>query len=285
MTLRQYLLLLSAICTLLVVACSDSSSDSSDSIESPPAEARFFFNVFGDSRSGNSIYSSLVSTALTVGIPDLNFHVGDMIDEEGTQWAIFDAISTPLEDRSSFYVTIGNHDVWDQESFNNICMVYSYLSPTGYYSFFHNPGFFIILNSQEIEETGLSDTQMSWLKQELESDRASQSRFIVVFVHRPLFPQNHHLGEPLENYEELHQMLQDHGVSVVFSGHEHSYSHTIQDGIHYMITGTSGSPLFSAAGSDVAFYHFAQVSVLDSELYIRIIDLYGRTRDTIEINF
>lgn len=283
--LRFYLLVF-----FLTVLAGCGDSESAVEVDSPPAGTQFFFNVFGDSRSGNSIYSSLISTALTAGNPDLNFHVGDMISapDNGSEWPFFDSISSLLKIGSSFYVVIGNHDVNDQDSFNRLRAVYPFVTATGYYTVTHKTGYFIIMNSQEVNESSsgeVSRTQIDWLEARLASAEAQQASFIVVFLHRPLFPQNHHKDEPLAENAELHQLFINYGVHAVFSGHEHSYSHIVKDGIHYLITGTSGSPLFEEAGVESAFYHFAQVSVLSNQLYVRIFDLFGRKRDVIEIAF
>ncbi|MBF0277096.1 MAG: metallophosphoesterase [SAR324 cluster bacterium] len=279
---RNVLLLFIFLCSAFFFSCTDNTITKADP---PPKGTQYHFNVFGDSRGGNSVYASFVTIALTAGIPAFNVHIGDMISdpEKGGEWPIFEAISRPLLGKP-FYPVIGNHDVDDEESLERLRSVFPQVSTKGYYSKLIKTCLCIFLNSEELEHSEKSpgETQMNWLKTQLSAIDERQNRYIAVFVHRPLFPQNHHKDEPLSNYEALHQMMVKFKVPLVFSGHEHSYSRYEKDGIQYIITGSSGSPLFQGAGKN-AFFHFAQISVLEEKLIVKIFDLFGRIRDEVEI--
>lgn len=273
-------------------ACSDadlnSESKSEDSVEKPPEGTKLFFNVFGDSTNGEIYYTDLITKALTAGIADLNLHVGDQISnpEHYVEWPYTKSLSSRLEYKSTFYVTIGNHDVNDAESLNQMRRFYPVIPEEGYYSFVKGDVFFIVLNSEEIGTPGtLTATQLTWIEDQLSSASALHSDSIVAAIHQPPFPQNKHIKDRLANWNDLHQLFVTYGVDVVFSGHEHNFTHTVQDGIDYIITGGAGSKLSELGNGEEPYYHYTQVSVLSDRFFIRIIDLYGRTRESFEINF
>ncbi|MBF0290242.1 MAG: metallophosphoesterase [SAR324 cluster bacterium] len=271
-------------CIFFLISCSEQKINR---VNPPPKGSLYHFNVFGDSRSGNAIYSSMISVALTAGTPAFNVHIGDMISTpaEGGEWQVFKALSKPLLEQGGLFPIVGNHDVDDQASLDRLTTVFPKITAKGYYSRVIETCFCVFLNSEALDtdKRSLGEVQMNWLKEQLVSEAAQQSPFIAIFVHRPPFPQNHHKDEPLANYEEFHQLMIRRGVALIFSGHEHSYTHQVKDGVNYVISGTSGSPVFKAAGKNSAFFHFVQVSVLEQKLVLKVFDLFGRKRDEFEI--
>jgi hypothetical protein len=73
-------------------------------------------------------------------------------------------------------------------------------------------------------------------------------------------------------------LLVDHDVDAYFAGHEHLYNHVVVDGVHQVIAGTVGAPIYAGYGGD--FYHYALVTVDGLDVSVSIIDDTGTVRDS-----
>lgn len=214
--------------------------DDGVTIAAPPAGTLAQFNVFGDSRDGNPVYARLIDTALSSGTPAFNLHLGDMISEpyHAAEWPVFMSVSGPLVFSGGLLPVIGNHDVDDGASLDRLRSVFPDIPPTGYYARTLGSCFVVFLNSEETDtpRQTLSAAQLAWLEDRLASAEALAGELVIVCIHRPPFPQNHHAGDPLVNAEALHQIMVDHGVRLVLAGHEHSYTRRVRDGVTYVIS-------------------------------------------------
>ncbi|RZA13363.1 MAG: hypothetical protein EOP10_29855, partial [Proteobacteria bacterium] len=145
--------------------------------------------------------------------------------------------------------------------------------------------FCIFLNSEDQSAGGnkFGPVQRAWLDEVLNSDAFKAAKFRMVMTHRPLFPQNQHKDEPFGDNDELHALFLQHKVDIVIAGHEHSYSHIVKDGLHYLVTGGGGSPLFEGGGP-AAFFHYVQMFETDSELKFYAINFLGRTKDEFTVD-
>jgi hypothetical protein len=79
--------------------------------------------------------------------------------------------------------------------------------------------------------------QIEWLEKEL---RGSASDWKIAFFHHPLYSSGEKHGPDEELRKILEPLFVKHGVSVVFTGHEHFYERLKpQKGIHHFIEGSS----------------------------------------------
>lgn len=270
----------------LISACDDKAVD----MKLPQVDDwRYSLQMFGDSREGPDIYSSLLSIASGSLERKAMIHLGDIIStpEDPEQYALFDALSKQYVEHKDLYVTVGNHDVDSRDSLRLMSRVFPYIGDKGYYVRQLGGCFCIFLNSEDPVEGSnrVRGAQLEFLKEQLASEAAQTSAYRMVLLHRPLFPQSHHKDEPLLDNEALHQLFVERRVTVVAAGHEHAYSHQVKDGIHYLISGGAGSRLFSGAGKDSAFFHFMQVYEMnDGSLQFFAIDFLGRIRDAFKVD-
>lgn len=273
---------------LLAVFCLQSCSNQYGHDDEVPPGTQYYFSLFGDSRDGNAIFAELQSRSVLAGRPLFTVHLGDMIStpESFGQWPAFIVLTRTFFSDDVFYPVVGNHDVKDTQSLDVFHAAFPQVRALGYYARQLDGCFCVFLNSEDLETKPgvIGPAQLDWLEKELASEQARSARFRIVFTHRPAFPQNHHLGYPLEPAGTLHELYKKYGVAAVVSGHEHSYSKTEKDGIVYLITGGAGSPLFEAAGPAAAFYHYVQVSVQEKLLQFRAIDFFGKVRDDFKID-
>jgi hypothetical protein len=109
-----------------------------------------------------------------------------------------------------------------------------------YYSFDYGDAHVVVLDSREIagDQVGLSPEQQSWLRDDLAH---SARRYKLVFIHDPLFHnQNGEVYAPAQK-AALHQLFRSADVTAVFEGGSSYYDYVVEDGLPYVIVGSSGA--------------------------------------------
>ena len=136
----------------------------------------------------------------------------------------------PLLDAGvKFYASLGNHDAREQrfyKLFNMDGKLYYSFNPKAEVRFF------------ALESTYPDPEQIAWFEKEL---KASGSHWKIPFFHHPLYSSGERHGSDIRLRRTLEPLLQQHGVSVVFTGHDHFYERTKpQNGITYFVVGSGG---------------------------------------------
>jgi hypothetical protein len=120
-----------------------------------------------------------------------------------------------------------------------------------------------------------------WLASDLAATTADH---IFVFGHEPAYPVGPHLGNSLDAYpaerDAFWQLLVDHEVDIYFAGHEHLYNHVVVEGVHQVISGTCGAPIYTGYGGE--FYHYVVVTVNGLDVSVQVFDDSGTLRDGFE---
>jgi hypothetical protein len=70
--------------------------------------------------------------------------------------------------------------------------------------------------------------------------------------------------------DEFMSLMEKHGVAYVFAGHIHAYAEETRNGVHYVITGGAGAPLY-AAEHPQAFYHYVRVTVNGTDVSTEVV--------------
>ncbi|MBE3073926.1 MAG: metallophosphoesterase [Actinobacteria bacterium] len=164
-----------------------------------------------------------------------------------------------------------------------------------YYSFDNGDTHFIALSTEIPGQEGMiTGNQRAWLEADL---AAATSKWIVVFMHRPLFS-GAHAGDPWvntgnaagqANKAEIHNLFLSRGVDIVFEGHDHYYLRHEQDGIQYIITGGGGAPLGGTPmlGPGDVFgagtYEHVKVDETANALQVSAVDTAGATLESFTI--
>jgi hypothetical protein len=147
------------------------------------------------------------------------------------------------------------------------------------YSFDHLNSHFVMLNTNR---AGSHHTvNYDWLANDLAATTADH---IFVFGHEPAYPVGPHLGNSLDVYpaqrDAFWQLLVDYDVDIYFSGHEHLYNHTEVAGVHQVVAGTCGAPIYSGYGGD--FYHYVVIAVDGLHVSVEVFDDVSEMRDSFE---
>jgi hypothetical protein len=126
-----------------------------------------------------------------------------------------------------FYASLGNHDDPAQTYYKPFNM-----DGKRYYSFKRGDAEFFALDS-----TYMSPAQVGWLRDELSK---SDAKWKIPFFHHPLYSSGRKHGSEVDLRELVEPLFVEHGVDVVFSGHEHFYERLKpQKGIYYFTEGGS----------------------------------------------
>ena len=175
-----------------------------------------------------------------------------------------------------FYASLGNHDDPNQRFYKLFNM-----NEQQYYTFTQGNARFFALNSNLVDPK-----QLEWLEKEL---AGSKSEWKICFFHHPLYSSGERHGSELDLRAVLEPLFIKHGVSVVFSGHEHFYERIKpQKGIYYFISGAAGKlrsgniaarSNLTAKGFDTDL-HFMLVEIAGDEMYFQTISRAGKVVDS-----
>jgi 3',5'-cyclic AMP phosphodiesterase CpdA len=198
----------------------------------PLAQNSLRFAVIGDTGTGERAqYETATMLARSRSVFPFEFvlMVGDNMygSERPQDFARkFEAPFKMLLDANvPFYASLGNHDDPNQR-------FYKFFNMNGerFYSFKKQSVRFFALDSNYMDRD-----QLAWLKRELES---SGSDWKIAFFHHPLYSSGGTHGSEVDLRQQVEPLFLQHGVSVVFAGHEHFYERVKpQRGIQYFTTG------------------------------------------------
>lgn len=177
--------------------------------------------------------------------PDRTLVIGDLTkDGEASNFDRYDELVAPLPGPLT---TPGNHDVPKEYVDHDVMAVAAFADryTEAGYPFRQRVGSVDVfcLNSAAMPDGSLQDTwggrvsrsQLDWLASEL-----GDATLPVVAVHHNVFAQPEHDGDlwtnfPLENNEELADVLAAHSPVLVISGHHHIPSYGQERGVHEVI--------------------------------------------------
>ncbi|MBM3316160.1 metallophosphoesterase [candidate division WOR-3 bacterium] len=184
--------------------------------------------------------------------------------------AEFDTAEARLGRLGPYYVTLGNHDLYQAGGWQE------YRTHFGPSCYSVPAGPRVRLIFLDTGEGRLGSTQFDWLERQLADTTWSAParhsslvthRWTVVITHFPLFdgelPGIYRMGSAAER-AKLQSLLQRHGANAIVSGHIHGWRHTVVGGVSHFIIGTItdaldyGTPgylLFTFAGDSLRWQH------------------------------
>ena len=261
------------------------------SFKTPPnGDAPFQFVVFGDTRTRHDVHRRVIGAVLKHGVPDFVLHTGDLVanGDETSLWPVFFDIEKDLLRQAAFFPALGNHER-NSRDFYDIFQI-----TTPYYSFNWGNAHFIILNSDignVAKSKFVRDTywaeQTRWLEEDLADSQKADYRFVV--AHHPPFsavsrraPGNAWMAGLVPLFEKYH-------LTGGFFGHDHNYQHNLKNGVHYVITGGGGAPLYDVAKPPdgitqkvVSIENFTTIRVDGKVAHLEAIAVDGTKLDEIE---
>jgi acid phosphatase type 7 len=262
------------------------------SFKTPPAgDQPFDFVVYGDTRTRHDMHRRIVAALLKSGTPDFVLHTGDLVENglDTAQWPVFFGIERELLRQTVFFPSLGNHE-------RNNRQFYDFFQiGLPYYSFNWGKSHFIVLNS-DIGNAGADSLaketfwaqQKHWLEEDLAKNQAAEFRFVIAH-HPPISAVSRRQGGNPE-MTALIPLFEKYKLTAGFFGHDHNYQHYLKDGIHYVVTGGGGAPLYDvdkpAEGitvKAVSTEHFVKIHVEGGVMKVTAIALDGSVLDEFEM--
>lgn len=166
--------------------------------------------------------------------PDFVMCVGDLIDGYTLDPVVMEKQWKSFHDRiaklnAPFFYMPGNHDIANKMLFDNWISQYGY----DFYSFNVGKSLFLILNAYESEQGELSEKQVQYVKNELQTHNPKDP--VYLFSHPPLWDLTAKSG-----LKEVWPILNNYNITF-FCGDDHHYIKKEVNGhTHYMLSNTGG---------------------------------------------
>jgi acid phosphatase type 7 len=257
-----------------------------------PADAQpFRFFVYGDNRTRHDVHRQLIAQLLNHGIPDLVLQTGDMVENGNNtaQWPIFFDIEKELLRQTVFIPTLGNHER-NTHYFQDI-----FHDGAPYYSFDWGNAHFAVIDSDianvgrnERERSIFWNEQTRWLEEDLQANQKADFRFVM--MHHPPFTAVASRQGDNAHVTALTPMFEKYRVAATFFGHDHNYQHYLKNGVHYVVTGGGGAPLYDVSRPPegitkkaVRVENFVSVSVNGKIARFQAIAIDGSTIEEFQI--
>lgn len=217
----------------------------------------FAFAVCGDNHNGHEVYTEILRRVEEDGAAFL-VNTGDLVDRGRA-----DAFQKFAELMSSFslpfFPAAGNHDTAD--GFLDEFVQYSG-APAEHYSFDYGLGHFVVVDSHL---RILSDRELAWLEADL---AATDQPLKMVFLHLPPFDPDGGDNILRGGNDQFMALMEQYGVSHVFTGHIHAYAEGIRNGVHYFVSGGCGGPI-----DPDDFYHYLRVTVGGTDVNTEVVKI------------
>lgn len=256
----------------------------------PLGDAPFRFIVYGDTRTRHDVHQRVVERVLGEK-PDFLLHTGDLVSNGDVpeDWDRFFAISGNLLARNAFFPVLGNHER------NNPIFAKYFAVPDGnvhHYSFDWGGAHFVNFTSMEIgsgkeEKDAFIQAQIEWLKADLAKN---QKPLVFVSMHEPLYTAVERRTESAARVAARYeQVFLDGNVTAVFAGHDHNYQHHLVKGIHHIVAGGGGAPLYDVVPipdvtiKAVKTENYVRVRVEGGKAFLEAVDLEGTVLDAFEL--
>lgn len=235
----------------------------------PEPEDPFTFLVVGDNRTDHQAHEMVVNAMINNSEhePRLVVNSGDLIDTGGStsDWQFFFDIEQPLIGNVPLLAAFGNHEIGGESLWVNF---FEYPGPAEFgervYSYKYGNVKFITIDSN----TFANDTgQQVFLEDELfDGSQDPDIDHMIVNLHHPIYSTSR-WGSNIPVQQIAQPLIEQYGVKLVFTGHDHIYQHCMVNDVHYMVIGGGGAPLYNYRPGPpwllrtVVDYHYATVAV------------------------
>jgi predicted MPP superfamily phosphohydrolase len=248
-------------------------------VELPQYLDSFTMIAFGDTRTNDDIHQE-VSNQIVAEEALIVFQTGDLMDSglEVAQWNNFFKIEAAMLESSFYFPIFGNHEVGGDSYYYTLFETRnSYDSERNWYAEWGPVGFIGI--EQYKTRWAQDEEALLWLEETL--IKLQDKRYLIFSHHEPMYTFSNH-GPWLEGREVIQPLLEEYGVDLVLSGHNHCYERFEVNGIPYIVTGGGGAPLYSTGTGPEEevplfqnwgkFYHYLRLEISDEKIHVTVID-------------
>lgn len=197
-------------------------------------DAAFSFLAIADVQADNEADFAKASEVLDRGfefVPDAQFvvNLGDFVNDCGNeQWDMYFRNFERHHLRATLAPVSGNHDglpSWFRRQFPVEAAEPSLGLDGDYYSFDYGNAHFAVLNTNDMFP--MTSAQVNWLRNDM---RASGADWKIVLMHRSLYSagKNYNKPDTMIMHNRLVPVMDELGIDLVLSGHDHMYFRTKQ---------------------------------------------------------
>ncbi len=235
------------------------------------------FLVYGDDRTDVAAHAAVVRAMMDVP-SDFLVSTGDLVADgaSSADWQSFFDVEAPMLRDRALFVTIGNHELYDDAAGSNFAKYFGFIGPSGSPSLFGSVRIgcarIFFLNAMHDWASG---EERDWLERELEqADGEAGVTWRIAVTHQAPWSSGPHGPSPNLVAARVPQLLLAHHVDLLFGGHDHIYERGDGDGLKYIVSGGGGAPLYRvlakgpATRKAEAAYHFVEVTATADALRI-----------------
>ncbi|HVV48322.1 MAG TPA: metallophosphoesterase, partial [Polyangia bacterium] len=177
-----------------------------------------------------------------------------------------------------------------------------------YYAFTWGDALFVVLNVMTYtptchlldEDPGLpddwtlGDAQLAWLTDTLAQ---ATSRWRFLFIHHAVggaagdaadsaYGRGGGQAARVGEQARVHALMLKYGVQIFFYGHDHVFTDTVVDGVHYLLPGSAGAP-WKFDGGETGYPHYwtdsgyARVAVTPARVEVDLVSVGGATLESL----
>ena len=259
-------------------------SDDASFQTAPNPGTSFRFAWMADFRTGVTVHDS-IAKRVKEAHPLMSLYGGDLaINSKYASFKqqFFRPQELALIAEVPFFNTPGNHEKWSQ---NTRAFTQAPESPSGvqeYYSFDYGDMHVLVLNNEVPYYEGSPQYRFA------EHDLSSTTKvWKVVIAHRPAYCAGGH-GEDKNMIKLSENVFVPNHVNVVFAGHTHFFQHNLVSGIHHMVIGSAGAPLYDLGTAPYVVkgakeYNYGIIDVTPKSFYLVVYNEKGSPLDTLSL--
>jgi hypothetical protein len=259
----------------------------------PPASQPFRFVVYGDSRTYPATHGQVVQSIIS-SAPAVVFHTGDLVGSGRNYQAWQPELFAPAGElmiQAPVVPVLGNHEYVGTGA---LWYFYFFDLPLdeGWWAMTYGNTRFVGLDTNVAYGPG--SPQYEWLMQEFASAAYLGATWHVVIFHHPPFTSTAGHSDNIILQNTLVPLFESFGVDIAFQGHSHAYERYLHHGVHYIVTGGGGAPLYPLVVdlvppirlAGLSAYHHCVVDVdpLARTLTVAATDLAGQVFDTVHLS-
>ena len=244
----------------------------------------FRFTWMADFRTGIGIHDSIAALVLAANSL-VTLVGGDLcVNSEYLSWKkeFFTNNQLQLISQVPYFNTPGNHEGW---GINAKAFTQNPESASGtqdYYSFDYGDLHVLSINFEVPYDK--KSAQYKFAEADL---LASTKPWKIVICHAPAYCAGGH-GDDCKMISLTKNVFEKHNVSVVIAGHTHFYQHNLVNGIHHLVIGSAGAPLYVPKKSKNTLvskkdYNWAVGEVTPTNLSITVYNAKNQKLDFIKL--
>jgi predicted phosphodiesterase len=250
----------------------------------PILETNHFFGWMANRRWGVEVHDA-ISKRIADANPVMSLYGGDLcINSSYSAFKdeFFRSNERALIGHVPFFNTPGNHEKWSQ---NTQAFTQAPDSPSGtqeYYSFDYGDMHVLVLNNEVDYNEG--SPQYLYAQRDLSS---TSKPWKIVIYHRPAYCAGGH-GEDSKMITMSEKIFEPNHVDVVMNGHSHFFQHNLVHGIHHLVLGSAGAPLYKLGTAPYVIkaardYSYGIIDVTPTSFTMTVYNDKGLVLDTLPL--